>query len=267
MDDTTDFAQTCVGTPYYLSPEVIEGRPYNHLSDVWALGVVLYQMVAFRYPFEAPTLPALALRIVSGDWSPPPNGVSDDLVQLISTLLAKEHSARPDMEQVLDLPVVSSRITRFENEMRRLWHSPRSQSSSQSSSAPPQRESVTAEHGGAAASVTADASSVDAAPAAPAPAAAAAAVALPATYAAASWPLEPTALEVSAAERELVAAAFAEAGEPLLCLCAVQKVQDRTKRGERLLGVGTHRLLVLSPKRCARRPARDGPRAPPFPKP
>ena len=50
----------------------------------------------------------------------------------------------------------------------------------------------------------------------------------------------------------LVAAAFAEAGEPLLCLCAVQKVQDGKKRGERLLGVGTHRLLVLSPKRCAR---------------
>ena len=50
MDDTTDFAQTCVGTPYYLSPEVIEGRPYNHLSDVWALGVVLFQMISFRYP-------------------------------------------------------------------------------------------------------------------------------------------------------------------------------------------------------------------------
>jgi NIMA (never in mitosis gene a)-related kinase len=34
MDDTSDFAQTCVGTPYYLSPELIEGRPYNQLSDV-----------------------------------------------------------------------------------------------------------------------------------------------------------------------------------------------------------------------------------------
>ena len=67
-------AQTCVGTPYYLSPEVIEGRPYNHLSDVWALGVVLFQMISFRYPFEAPTLPALALRIVRrrpAPWSAP----------------------------------------------------------------------------------------------------------------------------------------------------------------------------------------------------
>ena len=54
MDDTTDFAQTCVGTPYYLSPELIEGRPYNHLSDVWALGVVLFQMISFRYPCMPP---------------------------------------------------------------------------------------------------------------------------------------------------------------------------------------------------------------------
>ena len=53
MDDTTDFAQTCVGTPYYLSPEVIEGRPYNHLSDVWALGVVQHAQCA---PLAAPQL-------------------------------------------------------------------------------------------------------------------------------------------------------------------------------------------------------------------
>ena len=57
MDDTTDFAQTCVGTPYYLSPEVIEGRPYNHLSDVWALGVVQHGQCA---PLAAPQLGSCA---------------------------------------------------------------------------------------------------------------------------------------------------------------------------------------------------------------
>ena len=85
MDDTTDFAQTCVGTPYYLSPELIEGRPYNHLSDVWALGVLLFQMMTFRYPFEAPTLPALALKIVACDHHPLPQDTPPDLRELIST--------------------------------------------------------------------------------------------------------------------------------------------------------------------------------------
>ena len=37
----SDFARTIVGTPYYLSPELCEDKPYNEKSDVWALGVVL----------------------------------------------------------------------------------------------------------------------------------------------------------------------------------------------------------------------------------
>lgn len=37
----SDFARTIVGTPYYLSPELCDDKPYNEKSDVWALGVVL----------------------------------------------------------------------------------------------------------------------------------------------------------------------------------------------------------------------------------
>ncbi len=135
MDETSDFAQTCVGTPYYLSPEVIEGarrrairrairraqflrailaqparppppsagRPYNARSDVWALGVLAYQMVAFHYPFEAPTLPALALRIVSAEFTPLPTETSADVAALIGALLCKDVDARPTMEEVLAL--------------------------------------------------------------------------------------------------------------------------------------------------------------------
>ena len=40
MGSQTDFAQSAVGTPYYLSPELCEGKPYNHKSDVWAIGCV-----------------------------------------------------------------------------------------------------------------------------------------------------------------------------------------------------------------------------------
>lgn len=47
------FATTLVGTPAYLSPEVCEGRPYDARSDVWALGVVAYECVARRPPFDA----------------------------------------------------------------------------------------------------------------------------------------------------------------------------------------------------------------------
>jgi len=39
-----NFAHTMVGTPYYLSPEMCEEKPYNEKSDMWALGCVLYEM-------------------------------------------------------------------------------------------------------------------------------------------------------------------------------------------------------------------------------
>lgn len=39
-----DCARTAIGTPYYLSPEICQERPYNQKSDVWSLGCVLYEL-------------------------------------------------------------------------------------------------------------------------------------------------------------------------------------------------------------------------------
>jgi len=44
LETSTAFAQTIVGTPYYLSPELCADQPYRDKSDVWALGVVLYEV-------------------------------------------------------------------------------------------------------------------------------------------------------------------------------------------------------------------------------
>ena len=43
---THQLASTAVGTPYYLSPEICENKPYDHKSDVWSLGCVLYELCA-----------------------------------------------------------------------------------------------------------------------------------------------------------------------------------------------------------------------------
>lgn len=47
------FAKTIIGTPYYLSPELCEEKPYNEKNDVWALGCLLYEMCKQTQPFKS----------------------------------------------------------------------------------------------------------------------------------------------------------------------------------------------------------------------
>lgn len=69
---TVDVARSFVGTPYYLSPEIIEGRPYSFKSDIWSLGVMLYELCALRPPFEGANMRALSMQIVRGKHPPLP---------------------------------------------------------------------------------------------------------------------------------------------------------------------------------------------------
>ena len=48
-----EMAQTMVGTPYYMSPELIRGEPYNSKSDLWALGCTLHEMLTLEKTFMA----------------------------------------------------------------------------------------------------------------------------------------------------------------------------------------------------------------------
>lgn len=44
LETSTAFAQTIIGTPYYLSPELCADQPYREKSDCWALGILLYKV-------------------------------------------------------------------------------------------------------------------------------------------------------------------------------------------------------------------------------
>jgi serine/threonine protein kinase len=41
-----------VGTPYYMSPEIISGKKYSTKSDIWSVGCVLYEMLSLKKVFE-----------------------------------------------------------------------------------------------------------------------------------------------------------------------------------------------------------------------
>ena len=60
-----------MGTPAYLSPEQIHGEPQNTRSDLFSLGIVLYQMVTGVPPFEGSSVSAVCAQILSADPIPP----------------------------------------------------------------------------------------------------------------------------------------------------------------------------------------------------
>lgn len=66
LSKTVEKAKTMVGTPYYLSPEIIESKPYSLKTDIWSLGVILYELCALKPPFNADSLHFLALKIIKG---------------------------------------------------------------------------------------------------------------------------------------------------------------------------------------------------------
>ena len=92
---TVDVARSMVGTPYYLSPEIIEGRPYSFKSDIWSLGVMLYEMCALKPPFEGMNMHFLAMHIVRGKFNQIPMHFSRELRDLVNQMLTIDVHRRP----------------------------------------------------------------------------------------------------------------------------------------------------------------------------
>ncbi len=96
---------TIVGSPSYMSPEQIVGDPdIDARTDVFALGVVLYQCLSGALPFEAPTLHALTLRLLTGDLTPLEAllpGLPPDIVAVVNRALSKERAGRFPTAQAL----------------------------------------------------------------------------------------------------------------------------------------------------------------------
>jgi NIMA (never in mitosis gene a)-related kinase len=83
MNCDSVFAQTHVGTPYYMSPEQINEQKYNEKSDIWSLGCIIYEMAALRPPFKANSHLSLAMKIKAGKYDRIPQNYSDELWKTI----------------------------------------------------------------------------------------------------------------------------------------------------------------------------------------
>lgn len=134
LGTSTSLARTVVGTPFYLAPELCRNEPYTSKVDVWAVGVLAFQMCMRSFPFQVRPpprhpprqscpMPALAddLRLrppsqatnhaalvlaIMGSPIPPVVGYSPDLVAFVRRCLQRRPAQRPDVAGLLQLKAV-----------------------------------------------------------------------------------------------------------------------------------------------------------------
>ena len=109
----TFFAKTFIGTPYYLSPEICEDKPYNDKSDVWALGCILYELCTYHHPFTAKSQGGLILKILNENPKPINDYYSKELKHLIKVIFNKDYQKRPSCLDILKLDYVIEKAKHF----------------------------------------------------------------------------------------------------------------------------------------------------------
>jgi len=118
LESTLAFARTAIGTPYYLSPEICQEKPYSFGSDIWALGCITYEMAALRVPFDAQNIQALVQKITRGSTPQVPQHYSQELRQLCGDLLHRDQSQRPTATDIIQRRYVQDEIRRMLTEER-----------------------------------------------------------------------------------------------------------------------------------------------------
>jgi len=99
----TDVTHSTVGTPYYMSPECIQGGGYEFKSDIWSLGCLLYELATLRSPFYSDGLNfyMLGKRIMARKFEPFGDGISSLLRETVDGMLQITPTERPTAAAVL----------------------------------------------------------------------------------------------------------------------------------------------------------------------
>ena len=89
-----------MGTPYYLAPELWQDKPCSKRSDIYAIGVVLYELCAQKFPYEANDIEELEAKVLKEKFQMPIT-VSKEFRTIILKCMQKKPEARPTIEEII----------------------------------------------------------------------------------------------------------------------------------------------------------------------
>ena len=101
VSEETLMLKSFYGTPLYLSPELVENRLYNEKTDIWSLGVILYELCCLQPPFKGNSLLDVARMVSEGKYAPISRRFSKYMSGCIAWMLNLDFTKRPNVLQVL----------------------------------------------------------------------------------------------------------------------------------------------------------------------
>lgn len=110
---------TFCGTPYYLSPELWHRKPYSKKSEMWALGVVIYEVMALRRPFGGRNMDELISNICKSSREPLPETYSAEMRAICDSLLQVDAAKRPALRELFGQPFVRKHLEILQQSVQR----------------------------------------------------------------------------------------------------------------------------------------------------
>lgn len=108
-----DMAHSLLGTPLFMAPEVCQEMAYDAKADIWAMGIIIYELITLKKPFDGNSIQAVFDKIINHPYDPLPDSASADLQMLIAALLNKDKNKRESIFDVAVMPCVNKRIEQF----------------------------------------------------------------------------------------------------------------------------------------------------------
>eukprot|EP00371_Babesia_bovis_P002105 XP_001610752.1 protein kinase domain containing protein [Babesia bovis T2Bo] len=120
LNTTAEHTRTVIGTPYYFSPELINGNEYNWPSDIWALGCLTYELATFRTPFDgAKGMQQLVKSIKTEPIPNLPEIYSHELNTLFKSMMFHDVRFRLSASELLSTDIMQMALRRMLKEAER----------------------------------------------------------------------------------------------------------------------------------------------------